>query len=130
SANPPNGSWGIVKVQPTQRRQTSLPRIPPTGVGGSLKVQPTQQTGKPPFRESPNGNWGIVKVLPTQQREKLLLRILNERLKAGLLDRRSIPTESESPTGLRRPRHPIRHDKYSGRYNRKRWQSMPSFLTL
>src|SRR5262245_25544994 len=33
--NPPNGSWGIVKIQPTRAGQLS--RIPPTAVGGSLK---------------------------------------------------------------------------------------------
>jgi len=36
---PPNGSWGIVKVQPTKER-LSL--------------------------ESPKGSWGIVKVQPTE----------------------------------------------------------------
>src|SRR5215510_8127803 len=33
--NPPNGSWGIIKFQPTGAAPTS--RIPPTAVGGWLK---------------------------------------------------------------------------------------------
>src|SRR6266545_7040763 len=37
SANPPNGSWGIVKVQPTK----ACPRLnPPNGSWGIVKVQP------------------------------------------------------------------------------------------
>ena len=37
--NPPNGSWGIVKVQPTQTDNLFL--NPPNGSWGIVKVQPS-----------------------------------------------------------------------------------------
>src|SRR5215813_5626062 len=33
----PNGSWGMVKVRPTEETNRFFPGIPPTEVGGSLK---------------------------------------------------------------------------------------------
>ena len=41
-ANPPNGSWGIVKVQPT--KSGSLLN-PPNGSWGIVKVQPAAEAG-------------------------------------------------------------------------------------
>ena len=35
--NPPNGSWGIVQIQPTKKCATETAEIPPTAVGGLFR---------------------------------------------------------------------------------------------
>src|SRR5262245_1707473 len=62
--NPPNGSWGMVKVQPTGAALTS--RIPPTAVGGWLRSglpnpvsRPLRQPGSLDFNHPPTAVGGI-----------------------------------------------------------------------
>src|SRR5262245_60796200 len=62
--NPPNGSWGMVKVQPTGAALTA--RIPPTAVGGWLRSglpnpvsRPLRQPGSLDFNHPPTAVGGI-----------------------------------------------------------------------
>jgi hypothetical protein len=43
-ANPPNGSWGIVQIQPTAQGNVMIRRIPPTGVEGLFKSSLLQES--------------------------------------------------------------------------------------
>src|SRR5262249_3905068 len=58
--NIPNGSWGMVKVRPTEKL-FFLPN-PPNGSWGMVKVRPTEKLFFLP--NPPNGSWGMVKVRP------------------------------------------------------------------
>src|SRR5262249_47019373 len=69
---PTTGSWGMVKVQPTQ--QTGKPPFresPQRAVGGSLKSSLHSKPANLPSANPPNGSWGMVKVQPTQQTANL-----------------------------------------------------------
>src|SRR5262245_12449939 len=59
-ANPPNGSWGMVKVRHTKALARS--RNPPNGSWGMVKVRHTKALAR--ARNPPNGSWGMVKVQP------------------------------------------------------------------
>src|SRR5262245_10072735 len=59
SANPPNGSWGMVKVQPT--KASPCPN-PPNGSWGMVKVQPQSPNAvgrRPGFNDPPTAVEGI-----------------------------------------------------------------------
>src|SRR5215510_6543900 len=56
--NPPNGSWGMVKVRPTKKAALLNP---PNGSWGIVKVRPTKEGA---LLNPPNGSWGMVKVRP------------------------------------------------------------------
>src|SRR5262245_59137680 len=59
SANPPNGSWGMVKVQPT--KASPCPN-PPNGSWGMVKVQPQSPNAvgrRPGFNDPPTAVGGI-----------------------------------------------------------------------
>src|SRR5262245_45027088 len=62
--NPPNGSWGMFKVQPTPGALLFL--NPPNCSWGMFKVQPTP--GALLFLNPPNGSWGMFKVQPSPLR--------------------------------------------------------------